>query len=136
MKSNATYQAVSESIANFANFIRLQDTEYKNNLELLEHYDACTQDLLHQIELGSSKDRDKAATRLSKVRKNRRVSKDLVDIFEPVHKLIETNEGKYFMRMLNEALGEVRKREKNKKNRIYIPKALTDIPLIQGKKNE
>jgi hypothetical protein len=120
---------MSENVANFANFVRETKQLCEQHSYALEHYESCSQDLLHQIELGSSSERGKAATRLAKVRKLRRVSKDTIDNFAPLLSLIETAEGKYFMRRLNEVLGEMRKVERSHSNRIYIPKAISEIEI-------
>ncbi len=120
---------LSESVADFANFAREMKQSYDNHLKMLEYYDKCSQDLLHQLELGNSASRGKTATQLVRVRKLRRESKDFVDNFAPLVSLMETAEGKYFTRRLNEVLGEMRKVERSHQNRIYIPKAITEIDI-------
>lgn len=120
---------MSESVADFANFVRETKQLYDNHQKMLEHYEKCSQDLLHQLELGSSDERGKTTTKLVRVRKLRRESKDFVENFSPLITLLDTTEGKYFMRRLNESLGEMRKVERSHQNRIYIPKAITEIDI-------
>lgn len=120
---------MSDNVATFANFIRETRQDYENHIKMLEHYEKCSQDLLHQLELGSYEDRGKTTTKLVRVRKLRRESKDFIDNFEPLIALLDSNEGKYFIRRLSEQLGVMRKVERSHQNRVYIPKAITDINI-------
>ena len=78
----------SEKIADFLNFQRKAESDYSNAVEMVAILDKATQDILHQIELGSAKDRDKAATQLAHVRRERRKYKDIADNYEPFINLI------------------------------------------------
>ena len=127
--SKKKQKLMSENVSDFANFVRETRQLYENHVKMLEYYDKCSQDLLHQLELGDSATRGKTTTQLVRVRKLRRESKDFVDNFAPMIALMDTTEGKYFLRRLNESLGEMRKVERAHQNRIYIPKAITDIEV-------
>lgn len=122
---------MSENVADFANFAREMKQSYDSHVKMLEYYDKCSQDLLHQLELGDSASRGKTTTQLVRVRKLRRESKDFIDNFSPLVSLMETSEGKYFFRKLNDTLGEMRKVERAHQNRVYIPKAITEIEIAK-----
>lgn len=124
----------SDNIASFLNFCRdIQDT-YNDAFNRVNVLDKATQDLLHQIELGSSKDRDKAATQLAHVRRERRQYKDIVDNCEPFINFITDKTQKYdvpyMLRKLSECLGEVRKRERSKSNRAYMPRVIKQLDFV------
>lgn len=129
--SKKKQRQMSENVADFANFLREFKQSYDSHSKMLEYYDKCSQDLLHQLELGDSASRGKTTTQLVRVRKLRRESKDFIDNFAPMVTLMETTEGKYFTRKLNEALGEMRKVERAHQNRVYIPKAITEIEVAR-----
>lgn len=130
MKKDVTLSTkLSEVISMFNSCL----TDYQNAYTEVNNCDKATQDILHAIELGDYKDRDKLATRLAHVRRERRKWKDVVDITEPLYTIITSQDKidvKYFLKKLNEVLGETRKRERSKSNRIYLPKVLTDMDEI------
>lgn len=124
---------LSEKIKDAISVFELCISEYQTAYAEVNNCDKATQDLLHAIELGDSKGRDRLATRLSHIRKERRKWKDIVDTREPLYLLLTSQDkidSKRFNSKLSDILGETRKREHSKENRIYIPKILTDIGLV------
>lgn len=125
-KEGTLSNKLSEVISVFNNCLK----DYQNAYTEVNNCDKATQDILHAIELGDYKDRDKLATRLAHVRRERRKWKDIADNAEPLYSILTSPDKidiKYFLKKLNEVLGETRKREHSKDNRIYLPKVLTDI---------
>ena len=94
--------------------------------QLIEQKESETQDLLHQIELGDKKDRNKAATALKNVRCKRRGAKDYLRQYQPVVKYISDNPD--ILKKLDRLVGELRKAEKPIEGRRYYPRML-DIPI-------
>ena len=111
--------------------------DYQTAYAEVSKCDKATQDILHAIELGGYKERDKLATRLAHVRRERRVWKDVVDNTEPLYSFVISSDKmdtKCFLKKLEGILGEVRKRERSKNNRIYLPKVLTDMKVVYSTK--
>lgn len=98
---------------------RLQDELRKKDDE--------TQDLLHYIELKyfNASEGWNIANEMRKVRQERREMKDLLDLMKAADSKINGN----FMNIniLNEAIGEVRKLNKTKKTRYYMPRVRKDL---------
>lgn len=112
----------SEIIENFLNGIRGVVTTYPFEKEAVEVEDKRTQDLLHELELGPSGCKDKIATKLRKSRKERRIHKDYIEINGPIYNYWTSPTGTAMMKQLTDILGTIRKQEKSKQNRIYIPR--------------
>lgn len=117
-------ETISTSISDFLNFCNRGNSTYRINELELDKCDRATQDLLHQLELGSYKDRQKAATKLAKVRQARRLCKDYMEVYAPLYEFLQKAESKNFIKFLQEVLGETRKRERRLSNRAYTPKAV------------
>lgn len=98
--------------------------------------DEATQDLLHQLELGSYRERQKTTTQLVHLRKQRRKSKDVLLVTEPLIKLLEQPESIKFIRQLQQVLGETRKVENKLKNRSYTPRVITTIEIASNTSEE
>ena len=64
---------------------------YENNVLKLEENDQITQDILHQIELGSYSEGRKYYGTLRKARKDRRANKDVIEILEKFVILMNTD---------------------------------------------
>lgn len=125
-KEETLSNKLSEVISIFNNCL----SDYQNAYAEVNNCDKATQDVLHAIELGDYKDRDRLATRLAHIRRERRKWKDIADNAEPLYSILTSPDKidiKYFLKKLNEVLGETRKREHSKDNRIYLPKVLNDI---------
>lgn len=85
-----------------------------------------TQDYLHQLELEdlSYNERAKIATSLAKTRKERRISKDIVESLRPAFTYFNDKKGVDTMRNMSEILGKIRIVEECFEKRIYIPRVL------------
>ncbi|CCY68993.1 putative uncharacterized protein [Clostridium sp. CAG:678] len=85
-----------------------------------------TQDYLHELELSNLNyaEREKIATKLRNVRRERRKAKDYIEICEPLEEFIHNGNNQKFIGKLKEVLGQVRKLEKSHRNRIYINKII------------
>ena len=130
---------VSSQLSDFLSLTRTLDQQYNLAKSAVLDSDKITQDLLHQIELGSAKDRNKYATVLSRVRKQRRVSKDIIDVTENLVTYLRSKEVITVIRHLEQLLGDVRKQESYVENhRKYNPKAYKNlsINLTEENKNE
>ena len=98
--------------------------------------DKASQDLLHDLELGNSKKVNGIAHQLSKVRKARRIYKDYIESCQPLIDLLETNEGKIFMKKLSECLGATRKIEKGFTNRKYFPRVIKELTFLKPEEDD
>lgn len=123
---------ISEAIEQFKNFVTDMQVRYGIDFENVNLCDKASQDLLHEIELGDSKKVDKSAHQLSKVRKARRIYKDYIENCQPLIDLLNTNEGKIFMKKLSECLGATRKVEKGFANRKYYPRVIKELSFLKN----
>ena len=69
-----------------------------------------TQDYLHELELSNLNyaEREKIATKLRNVRRERRKAKDYIEISEPLEEFIHNGNNQKFVGKLKEVLGQVR----------------------------
>lgn len=126
----------SENISNFLTFCRSVNSEYKTHCEAVNKYDYETQDVLHQLELGSYKERSKFATTLAKIRKQRRISKDFVDINATLVNYMTTPEFIKVQRQLEQLLGACRKQEAHvESQRVYRARVRNDLTIKQVEDN-
>lgn len=116
----------SKKLEEFLNFSRQAITDYNYHSEALNLEDKRSQDLLHELELGPGKNKDKIATQLKKSRKERRIHKDFIEINESFYKFITSPEGRITIHQFEDILGQMRKQEKHQQNRIYIPRIKTE----------
>lgn len=93
--------------------------------------DKTTQDLLHQLELGTYDERSKTATALANIRKKRRTHKDMTLVLQSFIDLMNTETGKAFAKALQKTLGETRKVESSLQNRQYYPRVLQQLQICQ-----
>lgn len=117
----------SGEIERFIKAIKQCQLDYNYHFQNVNTKDKETQDLLHELELCEYKNKGKAATKLSKVRKERRVSKDIVENTEPIVKYI--NDHKKLINELSQLLGQVRKAEKSHYGRVYIARIRDDLTI-------
>lgn len=113
---------VSEYISDFLDYISEISSDYIYNQSEQKRREDETQDILHELELGNLlfDDRAKLATRLSKVRKERRIYKDKVEEQQALIEWINSNKG--VINNLKNILGETRKQERYHSNRSYNKK--------------
>ncbi len=131
MNKKANEKKTSEYISEFLNFLRVIHSTYEYSENAMNDADAATQDLLHQIELGSYADRRKFATKLAQVRKTRRAYKDYIEITKPLYDLINRHDFIKIQRELEQILGQVRKQEKwiLGQGRSYRPRIIKDLTI-------
>lgn len=123
----------SENISDFLRFTREVKVKYKNAVENLEILDKATQDCLHQLELGNSKDGRKILPELTRIRKARRLYKDLTEVLEPFYTFITQDVNvKMLNKLDSDILGKVRKEEKAKADRRYYPRILKELPYLKN----
>ena len=112
----------SEVVAQFLRLAgvaqRILDLAY----EEVHSQDLLTNDLLHKLELGSAKDRNKVATQIAKCRKERRYYKDQVEEVEALINWMEENKDAF--NKLKQVLGKMRKAEEWHESRTYVPRVL------------
>lgn len=120
----------SQQLSDFLSFVREITAEYHSSFTEVGICDKETDDLLHQIELGSYKERGKFATKLALVRSRRRIHKNVVDVNKELVAYLEENEFKKVYRKLEQLLGNCRKQEQYVENeRIYKPKVRSDLTI-------
>ena len=102
---------------------------YETNCTQLDNNENITQDILHQMELGSYNEGRKWYGALRKARKDRRVNKDTLEILHKFAALMEADYAIKFMRQLDEVLGDARNQEKKLANRHYTARYIHDLPI-------
>ena len=115
---------VSDYISDFLNYLTEIETSIKFNINEQKRCEDETQDILHELELGNAlfDERAKMATKLAKIRRERRKYKDLVEEQQALFDWISTNKGS--INQLKNVLGETRKQEKYHGNRSYNKKVI------------
>lgn len=120
----------SEELSLFLNFTRNLVKQTKVKQEELSSYEGQTQDILHQIELGSCKSRNRFATKLAHVRRCRRVVKDYLEVNSELSAYFESQEFVKVQRKLENFLGAIRNQEKRVENhRSYYARVIKDLPI-------
>lgn len=120
----------SEQLSNFLTFVRNIQKETDAAYERVNKLDEATGDWKHQIELGSYKDRAKAATQLNHVLKERRQYKNVVDVNQELVTYLRSDEFKRVYKQLEQLLGKVRKQENYVScTRIYQPRVVENLPM-------
>lgn len=100
--------------------------DYYWNADEVNRLNGLQQDYLHMLELDGLNygERAKVATRLMKCRQDRRDSKDMVRVLEPLIKFMESDKGRNMVNLMKEVLGKTRRVEKEMEHRIYVPREL------------
>lgn len=115
----------------FLDAMRVFQRAYDYSYGEVNRCDKTTQDLLHQLELGTYDERRKTATALANIRKERRTHKDMTLVLQPFFDLLNTDTGKAFIKALQKTLGDTRKVEINLQNRQYYPRVLQQLAICQ-----
>lgn len=121
MRSKEDPKKLSDEIACILSFLRNVKTIYSNNRELLQMHDRKTSDFNHALELENLNygERAKLATKQRDNLLERRKCKDILAEYQPIAELLDSKEGTRFLNLLSEALGKVRKQEKQHETRTY-----------------
>ena len=120
----------SEMVSEFLSACKEIKSEYEHAYEEVNVRDKQTQDVLHQLELGSAADRSKFMTQLARIRKERRVYKDFVDTHSKFVAFLDDKQTTGTMRMLEQQLGELRRQENAiHTRRAYRPRSLKNLTI-------
>lgn len=116
----------SDAIAYLIELLEDAKKDYYWNADEVNRLNGLQQDFLHMLELDGLKygDRAKVATKLMRCRQDRRESKDMVRVLEPLVKFLESDKGKNMINLMKEVLGKTRRVEKDMENRVYVPREL------------
>ena len=97
--------------------------EYEMNREIMKYTDDKTQDILHELELVPHRYNEKAklAQELAEVRKQRRTSKNTCEILAPIVGWYEKQQPA--INALTRVLGDMRKIDEKRENRLYYKRA-------------
>lgn len=115
----------SEGISNFLEFLRNCTSQYNIAFQEEIEQEKLTQDLLHKLELENLTYHEQAriAKKLVEVRRDRRKAKDVVMATEPIVEWLGDVENEKYRKSLERLLGEVKKIEKKKVYRAYVPRS-------------
>lgn len=116
-------------LKDFVKAIQTAQSEHKFYYDKVNELDKATNDILHQIELGKSAERNKWATKLSEIRKERRYAKDIVAVAEPIKKYVAENPAQ--IKAIERLLGEVRKEQKHLKERKYTARVIKNLTICE-----
>ena len=120
----------SEEISKFLSFTRELSKEFEHISNEIDQKEAETQDILHQFEFGLARDRSRFATKLARIRRERRELKDFIDVNDGIAKYLKDPEFVKVYRRLEQLLGEVRKQEKYvESQRTYRPRVYKYWPF-------
>ena len=116
----------SDAIAGLIELMEDAKKDYHWNEDEVTRLNGLQQDYLHMLELDGLNygERAKVATKLMKCRRDRRDSKDMVRVLDPLIKFLESDKGRNMMNLMKEVLGKTRRVEKEKECRIYVPREL------------
>lgn len=117
----------SERISEFLSVINEARSRYDYAKQQMDKCEQATQDILHKIELGNLKykERARAATQLQQIRQDRRYYKNIYEQYEPLVAFLENQQYRKAVNVLSsDVLGQIRKVEKYHENRTYKPKII------------
>lgn len=123
-------QDIEQIIITIRDAIRDIPKRYSDNLEHITKLEKEENDLLHYIELVNlnAVEGFKAYKELQKVRKERRVYKDENELLKHVQPVLSNMKG--HLRLLDNAIGNVRQTEKHLENRIYRVRVRKDLDKV------
>lgn len=120
-----------ELINKFKNEIEKATRRYDYYYAKVNEYDKASDDILHQLELGSRKEASKWTKELSEIRKARRYAKDMVTKLYPIKQYFLSNYND--MGKLSKLVGDIRKEEASLKGRTYTPKIIKNLTIGEPK---
>lgn len=125
-KKKAREPQFSSCISDFCKMVENARSDYEWNYDEVNRLDKLTQDYLHQLELDGLDyyERAKVATQLAQCRQLRRISKDTVEVLEPLITFLDGDKGRGMMNLMRETLGKTRKVEERMRTRTYRYKVL------------
>lgn len=133
-KKKAREPQFSSCISDFCKMVENARSDYEWNYEEVNRLDKLTQDYLHQLELDRLDyyERAKVATQLAQCRQLRRISKDTVEVLEPLITFFDSEKGRGMMNLMHETLGKTRKVEERMKTRTYRYRVLEQESNVSG----
>lgn len=125
-KSKCDTPKFSNAIADLIEMMENAKKDYYWNEDEVTRLNGLQQDYLHMLELDGLNygERAKVATKLMKCRQDRRDSKDMVRVLDPLIKFLESDKGRNMMNLMKEVLGKTRRVEKDMECRVYVPREL------------
>ncbi len=125
--------SVEEDLTRLLNVLREVKPSYKYSYDRVGELDMLTVDYLHKLELVDLEytERNKLATQLRKVRKERRYHKDQVEQLYPLVEFINKNMRQ--VKELERVLGEIRSIEERQSNRMYTPRCMSENEYYNDK---
>ena len=112
---------LSNGLDDFLKYLR--ECQQLNRVSIAEEQEinGNIQDILHILEF---EDKDyhsmaKLAKQLKELRKQRRIAKDNINVTNPIIEWLDSKDNQMVIKSLERLLGDLRKIEKNTKNRIY-----------------
>ena len=116
----------AKDLEKFLAKIRNSSEQFNIHFANVGEYDKKQTDLLHDFEFETSyKERNKLSTKMHKLRKDRRYSKDMVEKCDLVTNFTKTD--RQIINRLNQLLGEMRKKDTMLKNRTYIRRCKEEV---------
>ena len=125
-KNNHSVPQFSYAIGELIELLENAKKDYYWNADEVNRLNGLQQDFLHKLELDGLNyaERAKIATKLMKCRQDRRESKDMVRVLDPLVKYLESDKGKNMINLMKEVLGRTRRVEKDMECRVYVPREL------------
>lgn len=125
-KNSCSVPQFSYAIGELIELLENAKKDYYWNTDEVNRLNGLQQDFLHKLELDGLNyaERAKVATKLMKCRQDRRDSKDMVQVLDPLVKYLESDKGKNMLNLMKEVLGKTRRVEKEMEHRIYVPREL------------
>lgn len=114
-------------LRDFVKALKSAQAENKYYFTKVNELNKAQEDILHQIEFGNPKERNKWATKLSNIRKERRFAKDRVAVTGALRKYADDNQPQ--IKSIERLLGEVRKEQDGLKGRKYSPRVLKNLTI-------
>lgn len=125
-KNSVDTPRFSDAISELIELLEDAKRDYYWNVDEVARLNGLQQDYLHKLELDEPNysERAKIATKLMKCRQDRRNSKDMVRVLEPLVRFLECEKGKNMTNLMKEVLGKTRRVEKDMETRVYVPREL------------
>lgn len=113
----------TECVEDVIRFFQEAVKEYHHSLSIVKHCEDKTQDIMHELELvdHTYHERAKLAQELAEVRQQRRAAKDMCEILSPLATWYEKQQTA--VSALTRVLGEMRKIDERRNNRLYYKRA-------------
>lgn len=107
-------------------------SKYNAMCELKTWCEDKTQDILHELELvqHTHNERGRLAKELAEVRRKRRDAKDTIEVLDPLIQWVGNH--KKEMDALTKVLGEMRRADNRRENRLYYKRAEGNHEIIGG----